>query len=101
MRTGRPKKALTLSPENRERLESLAHRAQPTAVGAAGEGSVRMDENLKGEERIAGGELQRVEELAYALWVERGCPVGSSEVDWFEAQRRLSLLHESADAQAV
>ena len=28
MRTGRPKKALTLSPENRERLESLAHRAR-------------------------------------------------------------------------
>ena len=28
MRTGRPKKPLTLSPENRERLESLAHRAR-------------------------------------------------------------------------
>ena len=28
MRTGRPKKPLTLSPEDRERLESLAHRAR-------------------------------------------------------------------------
>ena len=28
MRTGRPKKPLTLSPEDRDRLESLAHRAR-------------------------------------------------------------------------
>ena len=39
-----------------------------------------MDKNLKGEEGVAGeGELQQVEELAYALWVERGCPIGSPE----------------------
>ena len=31
MRTGRPKKPLTLSPENRERLESLAHRGPDDA----------------------------------------------------------------------
>src|ERR1700675_4730528 len=31
MRTGRPKKPLTLSPENRKRLESLAHRARSQA----------------------------------------------------------------------
>jgi hypothetical protein len=28
MRTGRPKKPMTLGPEDRERLESLAHRAR-------------------------------------------------------------------------
>jgi len=61
-----------------------------------------MDKNLKGEEGVAGGsELQQVEELAYALWVERGCPVGSHEVDWFEAERRLSLVDESAKAQGA
>jgi hypothetical protein len=32
-----------------------------------------MDKNLKGEEGVAGvGELQQVEEIAYALWVDRG-----------------------------
>ena len=42
-----------------------------------------------------------MEELAYVLWVERGCPVGSPEVDWFEADRRLSLADKSAKAQGA
>ncbi len=28
--------------------------------------------------------------LAYALWLERGCPEGSPETDWFEAERRAA-----------
>lgn len=27
--------------------------------------------------------------LAYSLWQERGCPFGSPEIDWLEAERRL------------
>ena len=27
--------------------------------------------------------------LAYAIWQERGCQIGSAEEDWFEAERRL------------
>jgi hypothetical protein len=27
--------------------------------------------------------------LAYGLWQERGCPEGSPEFDWFEAERKL------------
>ena len=27
--------------------------------------------------------------LAYALWEERGCPTGSAESDWLEAERRF------------
>ena len=29
------------------------------------------------------------EKLAYQLWEERGRPSGSSEEDWFEAERQL------------
>jgi hypothetical protein len=29
--------------------------------------------------------------LARALWVERGCPEGSPEDDWFRAEQRLQL----------
>jgi hypothetical protein len=41
-----------------------------------------MDKNLKREQGGAGGTgLSQIEELAYALWGERGRPVGSPEVD--------------------
>ena len=27
--------------------------------------------------------------LAYELWIQRGCPLGSPEVDWFRAKEEL------------
>lgn len=30
-----------------------------------------------------------IQSLAYELWRQRGCPVGSPEVDWFAAERVL------------
>lgn len=30
-----------------------------------------------------------VPELAYQRWVERGCPQGCPEDDWYEAEREL------------
>lgn len=27
--------------------------------------------------------------LAYELWIQRGCPIGSPEVDWFRAEKDL------------
>ncbi len=30
-----------------------------------------------------------IAELAHQLWVARGCPYGSPELDWFEAAERL------------
>ena len=32
---------------------------------------------------------QDIAKLAYALWQQRGCPVGSSEEDWIEAEQQL------------
>ena len=32
---------------------------------------------------------QEVAELAYQRWVERGCPIGSPEEDWFAAWQQL------------
>jgi hypothetical protein len=34
-----------------------------------------------------------VSELAYQLWFERGCPIGSPDEDWFKAEDEL--LHTS------
>ena len=30
-----------------------------------------------------------VAKLAYRLWEERGCPLGSPEVDWFAAEQAM------------
>ena len=27
--------------------------------------------------------------LAYRLWQERGCPEGSPEIDWFDAEQQM------------
>jgi hypothetical protein len=32
---------------------------------------------------------QNIAKLAYALWQQRGCPQGSPEFDWLEAERTL------------
>jgi hypothetical protein len=32
---------------------------------------------------------QTIADLAYALWQARGCPEGSSEIDWIEAERQV------------
>lgn len=42
-----------------------------------------------------------IERLAYQFWLERGCPVGSPEEDWFRAeeeQRRQVPIALSAVA---
>lgn len=32
---------------------------------------------------------------AYQLWVERGCPIDSADIDWYEAEKEL-LAHASS-----
>jgi DUF2934 family protein len=40
----------------------------------------------------------QIEALAYQLWLDRGCPVGSPEVDWFEAEVRQKSNHSTVSA---
>jgi hypothetical protein len=45
-----------------------------------------------GLSEIEGLEASRHEDisrLAYALWQQRGCPEGSADIDWFEAEQQL------------
>lgn len=30
---------------------------------------------------------ERIQLVAYQLWMDRGCPIGSPEIDWLEAER--------------
>ena len=38
---------------------------------------------------------------AYELWLERGCPPGSAEDDWLEAERLLAAETAAAPAPPV
>jgi hypothetical protein len=29
---------------------------------------------------------ERIQLIAYQLWIDRGCPIGSPEIDWMEAE---------------
>jgi hypothetical protein len=39
-----------------------------------------------------------IAELAYQLWVRRGCPEGSEELDWLEAEQQLAAARSSLSA---
>jgi hypothetical protein len=39
-----------------------------------------------------------VGKLAHELWQKRGCPVGSPQQDWFQAERALGGRKESSDS---
>lgn len=39
--------------------------------------------------------------LAHQLWKQRGCPVGSPEIDWFEAEQQLRPQSRDAHSQPV
>jgi hypothetical protein len=34
--------------------------------------------------------MERVAELAYRYWEMRGCPIGSSDEDWFRAEQEIT-----------
>lgn len=33
---------------------------------------------------------------AYELWIARGCPIGSPEVDWLQAEQEITEAAEAA-----
>jgi Protein of unknown function (DUF2934) len=70
-------------------------------------GSVQRDPEITGrpgqDHQEAGDALrpelsqQEIASLAYTIWQERGCPLGSAEEDWREAEIRL----QAASAKSV
>jgi hypothetical protein len=37
--------------------------------------------------------------LAYQIWLERGCPIGSDQEDWFRAEEDLRKLAQVRTAE--
>jgi len=46
-------------------------------------------QNLVVDNPPSGGSEEQVAQLAYQLWQTRGCPIGSPEQDWFQAEQQL------------
>ena len=40
-------------------------------------------------------------ELAYRLWQARGCPEGSAEKDWLDAEKQLRSARRAAEERAA
>ena len=58
------------------------------------------DIEITGESDRIDQDRQReaIKNLAYALWEKRGCPEGTAEADWLEAEQKLSR-HVAAAAK--
>jgi Protein of unknown function (DUF2934) len=52
--------------------------------------------NATPEESIAGDQHQKIEQLAYRLWLDRGSPIGSDQEDWFRAENMLNAESQEA-----
>lgn len=46
---------------------------------------------------FAGDVHELTEKLAYKYWERRGRPLGSPEIDWFQAERALAPIHSEKD----
>ena len=63
-----------------------------------GESAIRKPPTIARESNSQVSETSTQEnlaKLAYGLWEERGCPYGSPEIDWLEAERKLSELSKN------
>lgn len=53
--------------------------------------NITTEESLvTGRETAENSQQTDIAQLAYTLWQQRGCPIGSAEIDWLEAERQLS-----------
>lgn len=55
-------------------------------------GSIQHSKDV--EDNVQAQSQQDIANLAYALWQARGCPQGSAEEDWTEAERQLRTRTE-------
>ena len=83
-RTATRRKATPVTEEVTMGLSSLSEAVSIAAVSASAV-SVSMDTPT----REIG--WQDIADRAYCLWMERGCPAGSSDEDWFRAEVELGV----------
>ena len=82
-------------------LGASAERVERAACTATKVLPLVLKINSKGES-MENQELDqtRIECVAYEFWIQRGCPIGSPEEDWFRAEERLRREGPAEDALA-
>ena len=60
-----------------------------SAPAIAVPGSIQRGAETQPQTPIQQQQQQDIANLAYALWQQRGCPEGSPEQDWSEAESRV------------
>lgn len=48
-----------------------------------------------------GAMREQIQALAYRLWLERGCPIGSPQVDWLRAEDEMRNGHSREELSAA
>lgn len=56
-----------------------------------------MEAETRSEAEMQAASTNDIAILAYRLWQERGCPVGSPEEDWFKAEELLAAGSPETD----
>ena len=59
-----------------------------------------MSQSTNLQEPSAAPNQEKIASLAYALWVERGCPEGTPDVDWLEAEKELRELQDQSSGRS-
>jgi cytochrome c len=98
-RTGKEAEALASTPNCEKPISAtkktskLSFRSKVKAAGSPGTNQDPLSSAVSKREMTA--------LLAYAYWMQRGCPFGSPEEDWFRAEREMDSAQSSADPLAA
>lgn len=81
------KKAETTAEVKTPKAAAPRRKTAPTPVAEpVNESIVNLSEAVETQIAI---DVLAVQERAYQSWIERGCPMGSPEEDWYRAEREL------------
>lgn len=77
-----------------EQKGSLSLQADAAATQVDQSATVRAEKSGNGtypdlDSLLAALEHERIAALAYFFWQQRGCPAGSPDDDWFQAEREI------------
>jgi len=62
----------------------------PTDTGLSStQESPGNDTQLRTAEGVTDAQQEAISKLAYVLWLNRGCPIGSADEDWIEAEQQV------------